>query len=502
MDHQHRKKVSKLKHQNDEVTSGSAMRNRSVSLIFGSLILWGVITYFLILDQPVSKKRDTNKLSDQIEKLEQRVKQEIAVNQKLLQDIQVEKERQEEAKALKSVQKDAQEIKSENTNKARESKEDWKEATNKQTSKWDLPQTLNHDSFLNTPTRSKLPDGSPIIVVLVFSCDRVTVDRCLDQLIRLRPSAEQFPIVVSQDCDHQPTADVIAGYKDQVLHIRQPDQSDIKIPPKEKKFKGYFKIARHYGWALNYVFFNLKYETVIIVEDDLDVAPDFFEYFLGTYPLLVLDSSLWCVSAWNDNGKSELVDENVPELLYRTDFFPGLGWMLTRRLWLELSPKWPQSYWDDWIRQPEQRKNRACIRPEISRTRTFGKNGVSNGLFYERHLKFIKLNEKYVQFTKMNLTYLLKDNYDISFVYDVYHSTVVSYSELKNGNIITAGAVRIPYYTRQSYKNTARMFGLMDDFRSGVPRTGYRGVVTFFYKGRRVHLAPSMHWVGYDIGWS
>jgi hypothetical protein len=35
------------------------------------------------------------------------------------------------------------------------------------------------------------------------------------------------------------------------------------------------------------------------------------------------------------------------------------------------------SYWDDWVRQPEQRRNRACIRPEISRTRTFGKIGVS-----------------------------------------------------------------------------------------------------------------------------
>lgn len=34
-------------------------------------------------------------------------------------------------------------------------------------------------------------------------------------------------------------------------------------------------------------------------------------------------------------------------------------------------------FWDDWIREPEQRKNRACIRPEIPRTRTFGRIGVS-----------------------------------------------------------------------------------------------------------------------------
>ena len=37
-----------------------------------------------------------------------------------------------------------------------------------------------------------------------------------------------------------------------------------------------------------------------------------------------------CVSAWNDNGKAGLINETAPELLYRTDFFGGLGWMLTK----------------------------------------------------------------------------------------------------------------------------------------------------------------------------
>jgi alpha-1,3-mannosyl-glycoprotein beta-1,2-N-acetylglucosaminyltransferase len=48
--------------------------------------------------------------------------------------------------------------------------------------------------------------------------------------------------------------------------MQQPDQSDIPVPPKEKKFKGYFKIARHYGWAINYTFFKFNFDTVIIVE--------------------------------------------------------------------------------------------------------------------------------------------------------------------------------------------------------------------------------------------
>ncbi|XP_031332822.1 alpha-1,3-mannosyl-glycoprotein 2-beta-N-acetylglucosaminyltransferase [Photinus pyralis] len=341
-----------------------------------------------------------------------------------------------------------------------------------------------------------------VIPVVVIACNRVSVNRCLDQLIQYRPNPDQFPIIVSQDCNHAETTEVIERYGSQVLLIKQPDQSEIDIPPKEKKFKGYFKIARHYGWALNQTFFNFNFDVAIIVEDDLNVAPDFFEYFSGTYPLLLKDPSLWCISAWNDNGKVGLINQDRPDLLYRSDFFPGLGWMLTKSLWVELCNKWPRAYWDDWIRSPEQRKDRACIRPEVSRTRTFGKIGVSNGLFFEKHLKYIKLNEVFVPFTKMNLSYLMKDIYDSEFVRTVYQSAVVSYQELKDNAITYDGSVRIIYHTRDVYKRTAKLLGLMDDFKSGVPRTGYKGIVTFNYKGRTVYLTPSLNWKGYDPTWS
>merc|ERR1740131_214966 len=109
---------------------------------------------------------------------------------------------------------------------------------------------------------------------------------------------------------------------------------------------------------------------------------------------------------------------------------------MTRKLWVEeLMAKWPKSYWDDWMRQPAQRKGRACIRPEVGRTKTFGKIGVSNGLFYEKHLKYIVLNTKFVPFTVMNLNFLRRDNYDESFVKMVYLTQVITLSDLKSGKI-------------------------------------------------------------------
>ncbi len=115
----------------------------------------------------------------------------------------------------------------------------------------------------------------------------------------------------------------------------------VGVPGMKPQNSGYYKISRHYLWALQQVFNDLHYEAVVIVEDDLEISPDFYEYFLATYPLLKQDTSLLCVSAWNDNGKASFIDASKPEKLYRTDFFPGLGWMLTRDTFKELEPKWP-----------------------------------------------------------------------------------------------------------------------------------------------------------------
>ena len=51
------------------------------------------------------------------------------------------------------------------------------------------------------------------------------------------------------------------------IFLQQPDLSPIPdLTKKEKKLEGYFKISRHYKWALGQVFDTMKYKTVIIME--------------------------------------------------------------------------------------------------------------------------------------------------------------------------------------------------------------------------------------------
>ena len=58
------------------------------------------------------------------------------------------------------------------------------------------------------------------------------------------------------------------------------------------------------------------------------------------------------------------------------------------------------------MRENSQRKGRHCIYPEISRTYTFGEIGSSQGQFWRSYLQFIKLNDEYVDFSKLDLSYL------------------------------------------------------------------------------------------------
>ena len=61
----------------------------------------------------------------------------------------------------------------------------------------------------------------------------------------------------------------------------------------------------------------------------------------------------------------------------------------------------------------------------------------------------------------------------------------------------------IPYFsrTRESFRSVAKALGIMDDFKSGVPRMAYKGVVATMFRGQRIYVAPSLNWKGYDPSW-
>ncbi|KAK8375372.1 hypothetical protein O3P69_008307 [Scylla paramamosain] len=99
------------------------------------------------------------------------------------------------------------------------------------------------------------------------------------------------------------------------------------------------KISDQYRYALSFVFRRFPNSPkVILLEEDLIVASDFFSYFNQTAWLLDPDTSLCCVSAWTDLGG--LHTAHNPRLLLRVEVLPGLGWMVGRSTALHLLSMW------------------------------------------------------------------------------------------------------------------------------------------------------------------
>ena len=175
---------------------------------------------------------------------------------------------------------------------------------------------------------------------------------------------------------------------------------------------------------------------------------------------------------------------------------------MSKALWDELSNKWPVAYWDDWLREPAQRKGRHTIRPEVCRTFHFGKVGVSAGQ-YSEYLNNIELNSDFVSFTELSLDYLTVDNWDKLYLQDVQHALLITKDnfETKRRNLVASGQTvdniqfKIEYtsldgYEPTSFVNIAHWAKCMDNIKANVPRTAYHGIVSLYVDGIRLHIVP------------
>ncbi|CAE7845913.1 Calcium-dependent protein kinase 3 [Symbiodinium microadriaticum] len=145
------------------------------------------------------------------------------------------------------------------------------------------------------------------------------------------------------------------------------------------------------------------------------------------------------------------------------------------------------AYWDEFMRRPDVRKGRHCIRPEISRSFTFGEEGVSGGQFFKQHLGKIKLNDVVVDWSKQDLSHLASaEAFDDYLTAQIRTAAVVSIENIDS----FAGqskVLRIEYEDAK-YKAVAQKFSLMPDEKEGIRRMSYRGVIPLSWHTNRVYL--------------
>ena len=344
------------------------------------------------------------------------------------------------------------------------------------------------------------PFESPLLII---TCNRDNyLSQTLADIQKSIPTdcSMGCPIVISQDGSNQKVMNVIRDFTTTFQEIGIPV---VHLQHKTSLRRGtnaYQALAVHYGWALEQVFLGqataanhsiVHPKRVVILEEDLHTATDFFDYFKALAPLLDTDNTLLAVSAFNDNGFEANVQDATR--LLRSDFFPGLGWMMTGKLWqTELQHKWPPGYWDDWLRESTQRQDRHIIRPEVSRTFHFGVEGGASVNQFGDRLSKVLLNPNPVDWSQHDVSYLDIDTYNQNYFNLIETSRQVS----SLAEALTATRkhnARLAYADFRQFQQFAQKLGLMTDEKAGVPRTAYYGVVETRPHGNHIlFLTPSM----------
>ena len=359
--------------------------------------------------------------------------------------------------------------------------------------------------------------------IVILSHNRVEYVKKTIQSLLGMPEVLNYKVYVSIDDPN--SFDVIENAIREIMESYQNSHPNfhIKTWKKSDVMTGHrwynsalSKIAQHFKFVLNKGFMEMMHSHLIMIEDDLLLGKDFLQLFEETAWLIEAEpDKTYCVSAWNDNGLKGVVrqtDEGKSNLL-RTGYFPGLGWMTTRDVWVDLRDRWPDkptTGWDHWLRLSTSMNGKECIYPEIPRTKHVSTHGtnVNSQSAIAKFEKYAFVNdiiaetqsEKDVNVgtTKfINTQDLLYSNYQAKMkarVLNAHRVNHVSQIESNRYHLQASGTESLAFlilYKREDYEFLAE--------RVGLPRTQARGwhkgiVQTFLretskYKGKQLFLA-------------
>eukprot|EP00928_Gymnodinium_smaydae_P060296 TRINITY_DN4390_c3_g2_i1.p1 TRINITY_DN4390_c3_g2~~TRINITY_DN4390_c3_g2_i1.p1 ORF type:complete len:779 (-),score=185.29 TRINITY_DN4390_c3_g2_i1:344-2680(-) len=319
-----------------------------------------------------------------------------------------------------------------------------------------------------------LTPASAVLVVIAHN-NGEDLESCLRQLLLDSTVAEAVTLAVSLDDP--------SSFERMEAVVRSVAASAPRAPEVWKKTmvaRGNVvkKISEHHQFVLQESFERRGFEFAILLENDLAPAPDFLWYFRSSAWLLREDPSLFCVSAWNDNGFRELVTDE--HRLFRTDYFPGLGWMIRNDTWAVIREQWPRfpsTGWDHWLRHGSGLNTRECVVPEVSRVKHFGEQGanVRKGSSIAKLLARMAAS-RLPPGHLGDLSYLLKARYEDT-LYAMLAGAEVMEGGLRQlrgrGALLRPDVVYVVPFLREEYKALAAHLRITPS----QPRTSRQGVI-------------------------
>jgi hypothetical protein len=165
---------------------------------------------------------------------------------------------------------------------------------------------------LPTKDKASVSLGADTVLLVMAHNRPQYLERCLRSLVRHHPGGGLLPVLVSEDRDGETQGrqvrQVIEKARERFLAAGAASFDAVVFPHGGAGQRGYARLARHYRWALQQAFTHgsvgggsggggggeqegggaaqekatIKTARVIVVEEDLEIAPDFFEMFGAT----------------------------------------------------------------------------------------------------------------------------------------------------------------------------------------------------------------------------
>ena len=154
----------------------------------------------------------------------------------------------------------------------------------------DASDNVQRDDGVATPAsavgRAAATLGTSTVVLIIAHNRPAYLTRCLAGLVKHHPGAGLLPIIVSEDREGDAKGrDVTAAIDSAAEKLRSkgvPAVEHVLFPDGGRGASGYARLARHYKWAITTAFASsARVKRVIVLEEDLEIAPDFFEMFGG-----------------------------------------------------------------------------------------------------------------------------------------------------------------------------------------------------------------------------
>ncbi|XP_042225465.1 protein O-linked-mannose beta-1,2-N-acetylglucosaminyltransferase 1-like [Homarus americanus] len=190
------------------------------------------------------------------------------------------------------------------------------------------------------------------------------------------PGAQHNNILVALGDAPQPTT--------QLLRLLNITFTKLVVHGKDNN-----KLFRYYRSVFQYVARTFPdAPAVIILDEDVQVSPDFFSYMSQTLWLLHHDPTLYCINSHSISGFSDRIHN--PSRVFRGNVQVQWGYAVTPSFIRDALSKWPEDehktniiIYDYWL-YTYVRRGRECVFPEVGRSLHYGRGTNTDPLTAER----------------------------------------------------------------------------------------------------------------------